>query len=53
MKMTELSELCAGLGMQAAYNLDGGGSSSMYWNEKLFGHNSRATSDIIAIVDAQ
>lgn len=49
--MAELSELCAKLGMKSAYNLDGGGSSSMYWNKNLFGHNSRATSDIIAVVD--
>ena len=51
LKMAELSELCAKLGMKSAYNLDGGGSSSMYWNKNLFGHNSRATSDIIAVVD--
>lgn len=52
MNLKELSQLCASLGMQAAYNLDGGGSSSMFWNEKLFGHNTRTTSDIISVVDA-
>lgn len=47
----ELSELCASLGMKAAYNLDGGRSIGMYWNNKLFGHNVRAIGDILAVVD--
>ena len=49
--MTELSTLCQQLGMKAAYNLDGGASSAMYWNEQLFGHNSRGTSDVLVIED--
>lgn len=51
LSLTELSELCAKLGMKAAYNFDGGGSSGMYWNENLFGHNSRVTGDALIIVD--
>jgi hypothetical protein len=51
MTFTEMSALCASLGMKAAYNLDGGQSSGMYWNEKLFGHNNRITGDVLAIID--
>ena len=51
MTFTEMSALCASLGMKAAYNLDGGQSSGMYWNEKLFGHNNRITGDVIAVID--
>ena len=51
MTFVTLSELCASLGMKAAYNLDGGASSGMYWNEQLFGHNNRITGDVLAIID--
>ncbi len=51
MTLTELSELCESLGFAAAYNLDGGGSSSMVWNKTVFGHNDRTHSDILAVVD--
>ena len=51
MTFTEMSALCASMGMKAAYNLDGGQSSGMYWNEKLFGHNNRITGDVLAIID--
>ncbi|MBR4907196.1 MAG: phosphodiester glycosidase family protein [Clostridia bacterium] len=51
MTLTELSALCASLGMKVAYNFDGGGSSGMCWNKTIFGHNSRTTGDILAIVD--
>ena len=51
MTLDEVSALCASLGMKVAYNFDGGGSSGMYWNEHYFGHNSRITGDILAIVD--
>lgn len=47
----DLSKLCASFGMKAAYNFDGGGSSGMYWNENLFGHNTRETGDVIALID--
>lgn len=47
----ELSELCASLGFRMAYNLDGGGSSSMVWNKTVFGHNDRSHADILAVVD--
>lgn len=53
MSFSEMSELCHNLGMTCAYNLDGGGSAGMYWNEKLFGHNNRITGDIVAIIDPQ
>ena len=51
MTFIELSQLCESFGMKAAYNLDGGASSGMYWNEKLFGHNNRITGDVLAIID--
>ena len=51
LSLADLSSLCAALGMKAAYNFDGGGSSGMYWNEKVFGHNSRVTGDALIIVD--
>lgn len=51
MTLDEVAVLCASLGMKVAYNFDGGGSSGMYWNEHYFGHNSRVTGDILAIVD--
>ncbi|MDO4853099.1 MAG: phosphodiester glycosidase family protein, partial [Clostridia bacterium] len=51
MTFEDLSRLCNQLGMKAAYNFDGGGSSGMYWNEKLFGHNTRETGDVLAIID--
>ncbi len=51
MTFEELSKLCYALGMKAAYNFDGGGSSGMYWNEQLFGHNTRETGDVLALID--
>ena len=51
MSLPELSALCESLGMKAAYNLDGGGSSSMCWNKTVFGHNDRHHSDILAIIE--
>ena len=51
MTLKELSALCADLGMQAAYNLDGGQSAGMYWNGKLFGHNNRGMGDALAVTD--
>ena len=51
--MTELAQIMAGLGCQCAYNLDGGGSSAMYWNGAIINQPSnggeRATSDIFYI----
>ena len=49
----ELSALCEKLGFAMAYNLDGGGSSSMVWNQTVFGHNDRTHADILAIVDPE
>ena len=51
MTLIELSALCEDLGFSMAYNLDGGGSSSMVWNKTVFGHNDRTHSDILAVVD--
>ncbi len=51
MTLTDLSELCVELGFTAAYNLDGGGSSSMVWNKTVFGHNDRTHADILAVLD--
>lgn len=46
----DLSALCASLGMKAAYNMEGGMATGMYWKEKLFGHNNRSVGDILAVV---
>ncbi|MBQ1631313.1 MAG: phosphodiester glycosidase family protein [Clostridia bacterium] len=51
MALIDLSALCEDLGFSMAYNLDGGGSSSMVWNQTVFGHNDRTHSDILAVVD--
>ncbi|PFG34473.1 phosphodiester glycosidase family protein [Sanguibacter antarcticus] len=52
--MTELAEIMQGLGATTAYNLDGGGSSTMYFdgelvNDPLGTGEERATSDILYI----
>lgn len=51
--MTELARIMADLGCRVAYNLDGGGSSAMYWNGGIINRPSnggeRATSDILYI----
>lgn len=52
-KFEELSILCEQLGFKMAYNLDGGGSSSMVWNKTVYGHNDRTHGDILAIIDPQ
>lgn len=49
--MKELSMLCADLGLKAAYNLDGGASSGMYFNGKNYGLNGRSTTDIAYIAE--
>ncbi len=49
LSLAELSQLCADMGMTAAYNMDGGASSAMYFNGKVYGNNGRATSDIAYI----
>ena len=52
--MTELAEIMQGLGATTAYNLDGGGSSTMYFdgelvNDPLGRGQERGTSDILYI----
>jgi len=54
--MTELAEIFVGLGATTAYNLDGGGSSTMYFNGSLvnnpLGENrERGTSDSLYIAE--
>ncbi len=54
--MTGLAEIMQGLGATTAYNIDGGGSSTMYFNGELvnnpLGENKeRGTSDILYIAD--
>ena len=54
--MTGLAEIMQGLGATTAYNLDGGGSSTMYFNGALvnnpLGENKeRGTSDILYIAE--
>jgi len=53
--LTELAEIMAGLGASTAYNLDGGGSSTLYYdgevvNDPLGRGTERGTSDILYIV---
>ena len=52
--MTGLAEIMQGLGATTAYNLDGGGSSTMYFNGELVNDplgkgQERGTSDILYI----
>ena len=52
--MTGLAEIMQGLGATTAYNIDGGGSSTMYFNgglvnSPLGGNKERGTSDILYI----
>ena len=51
--LTELAEIMIDLGAQTAYNLDGGGSSTMYFDGEVVNQPSnggeRATSDILYI----
>ncbi|MEP7762319.1 phosphodiester glycosidase family protein [Sanguibacter sp. 25GB23B1] len=52
--MTELAEIMQGLGATTAYNLDGGGSSTMYFdgelvNDPLGKGQERGTSDILYV----
>ncbi len=56
MTMTEAAELMVSLGCETAYNLDGGGSSTMYFNGGVVNYpggsgNERGTSDILYIED--
>lgn len=52
--MNELAQIMQGLGCQTAYNIDGGGSSTMYFNGALVNNplgkgEERGTSDILYI----
>ncbi|MDF1488897.1 phosphodiester glycosidase family protein [Tessaracoccus caeni] len=53
MSMTELAQLMQDLGATTAYNLDGGGSSELWFDGEVVNHPSnggeRATSDILYI----
>lgn len=55
--MTELAEIMQGLGATTAYNLDGGGSSTMYFNGEVVNHPSnggeRGTSDILYVAGGE
>jgi exopolysaccharide biosynthesis protein len=54
--LTELADIMLDLGATTAYNLDGGGSSTMYFNGEVVNSPSnggeRGTSDILYIADA-
>lgn len=51
--LTELADIMTGLGATTAYNLDGGGSSTMYFNGEVVNQPSnggeRGTSDILYV----
>jgi len=53
--LTELADIMIDLGATTAYNLDGGGSSTMYFNGEVINQPSnggeRGTSDILYIAD--
>ena len=51
MTFVELSALCADMGLKAAYNMDGGDSSAMYFNGKYYGRNDRDAADIVYIAE--
>lgn len=51
LSLTELSKLCESLGLKAAYNMDGGGSTTLVFHDTVYAHNGRATSDIIYIAE--
>lgn len=54
--LPELAEIMISLGATTAYNLDGGGSSTMYFNGEVINQPSnggeRGTSDILYVADA-
>lgn len=57
LSLSELAEFMQGLGVQTAYNLDGGGSSTMYFNGEIINNptsdgkkiKERSVSDIVYI----
>ena len=53
--MSELAQIMADLGCACAYNIDGGGSSAMYFNGSIINQPSnggeRDTSDILYIAN--
>lgn len=52
--LEELSKLMEMLGCRAAFNLDGGGSASLYWNGGIYSKPSngdRDMSDIVYLID--
>lgn len=51
MTFAELAVLCEELGLKAAYNLDGGSSSTMLFGDQLYGHNDRAVPDVLSIIE--
>lgn len=51
LSIEELSAYCVELGLSKAYNLDGGGSSALYFNDTVYGPSGRGTSDIIYIAE--
>ena len=56
LRLEELAEIMQGLGCKAAYNLDGGGSSVMYFNGEKVNYQSngggREVGDALFIVDS-
>ncbi len=57
LSLSQLAKFMQGLGVKAAYNLDGGGSSTMYWKGEVVNHptssgrsiKERGVSDIVYI----
>ena len=54
--LEEEAKLMESLGCKIAFNLDGGQTSQLYWNDKMFNRpykDGRSTSDIIYVIDPE
>lgn len=54
--LAEEAQLMESLGCKVAFNLDGGQTTQLYWNDKIFDvpyDGGRSTSDIIYIIDPE
>lgn len=54
--LAEEAQLMESLGCKIAFNLDGGQTTQLYWNDKMFNvpyNKGRSTSDIIYVIDPE